>query len=335
MARETVVRVSELESGAWGVSLPDPLHARRAHASSPSTPPPAPSPTPPQALGSDRVPLGACSLTNMPHQVGGATPCRTSVQGRALLGYCALGPTAFLLATRVRPTVRSLPGGTPYGLCLNLSGSRFPSAAPLWALSKGEAKAVSELTDVLISDVHFFCETRDLTRPFPSPFPPHCPDPGVVLEPVAHRAPPRPRPQGALRRAAAGTQLEYQGWPLRFCSTLPWGPSLLFPSLFSSSLAPFAPSASRSTVRRNNPTPFPLLVLVRAGSLRSRGALTMRGAARCAWPALRDAAACTPGSRPLSRHQCSRRNRWGIVSMATGLSWGPLHCFLQVGCCGL
>lgn len=177
MARETVVRVLELESGAWVLLLTlstrddtrlvtiDPTTGALCHTSQ---------------RGLDVFPSERAAYQHATN--GGATPCKSSVQGRALLGYCALGPTALLLiATRVRPTVRSLPGGDTVWTVSESQWVKIPLRCPLAGpLSKGEAKAVSELTDVLISDVHFFCETRDLTRPFPSPFPVHSPDPEFV-----------------------------------------------------------------------------------------------------------------------------------------------------------
>lgn len=41
---------------------------------------------------------------------------------------------------------------------------------------KGEVKNVQELTELDIDGKHYFCDTRDITRPFPSRVPVQSPD---------------------------------------------------------------------------------------------------------------------------------------------------------------
>ena len=44
------------------------------------------------------------------------------------------------------------------------------------AVGKAEGKNALELTEMEIDGKHFFCESRDVTRPFPSPMPVDRPD---------------------------------------------------------------------------------------------------------------------------------------------------------------
>lgn len=94
--------------------------------------------------------------------------CRSTTYARAILGYAALGSFGLLLvATKLTASVPNLPGG----------GSVYTVTESQWIKislqnpqpqGKGEVKNVSELTDLDIDGKHYFCEARDITRPFPS-----------------------------------------------------------------------------------------------------------------------------------------------------------------------
>ncbi|KAK7319802.1 hypothetical protein RJT34_04528 [Clitoria ternatea] len=107
---------------------------------------------------------------------GSRWPCKSKTYARAILGYAALGNFAFLLlATKLTASIPNLPGG----------GCVYTVAESLWIKislhnatpqGKGEIKNVLELTELDIDGKHYFCETRDITRPFPSRMPMHQPD---------------------------------------------------------------------------------------------------------------------------------------------------------------
>ncbi|KAJ1396461.1 WW domain [Sesbania bispinosa] len=111
---------------------------------------------------------------------GSRSGCKSRILGRAILGYAALGNFALLLiATRLTASIPNLPGG----------GCVFTVAESQWikislqngqAQGKGEVKNVLELTELDIDGKHYFCETRDITRPFPSRMSVHQPDPEFV-----------------------------------------------------------------------------------------------------------------------------------------------------------
>ena len=102
--------------------------------------------------------------------------CKTTTYARAILGYAALGSLGLLLvATKLTATIPNLPGG----------GSVYTVAESQWIKillqnpqpqGKGEIKNVQELTDLDIDGKHYFCETTDITRSFPSRFPFNDPD---------------------------------------------------------------------------------------------------------------------------------------------------------------
>ncbi|CAI7932204.1 unnamed protein product, partial [Closterium sp. NIES-54] len=111
---------------------------------------------------------------------GNTVAVRSAVHGRALIGYAAFNTVGLLLvATRVRATVRSLPSGPDTIYTVTESQwVKIPLKSPSGAasLTKSESKAVQDLADVSIADLHYFCETRDITRPFPSTHAPWDPD---------------------------------------------------------------------------------------------------------------------------------------------------------------
>lgn len=94
--------------------------------------------------------------------------CKSTTYARALLGYAALGSYGLLLvATGLKATVTDLPGG---GLVYTVTESQWikiqlQNPQPQ---GKGELKNIQELAELDIDGKHYFCETRDITRPFPS-----------------------------------------------------------------------------------------------------------------------------------------------------------------------
>lgn len=94
--------------------------------------------------------------------------CKTTVHARAILGYAALGSTALLLvATKLAASIPELPGG---GCVYTVTESQcfkinLQNPHPQY---KGELKNIQDFADIDIDGKHYFCETRDITRPFPS-----------------------------------------------------------------------------------------------------------------------------------------------------------------------
>lgn len=94
---------------------------------------------------------------------------KSTTYAKALLGYAVFGSSALLLvATQLSASVPNLPGG----------GCIYTVAESQWIKIQlqnpqpqgtGEQKNIRELADLDIDGKHFFCETRDVTRPFPSP----------------------------------------------------------------------------------------------------------------------------------------------------------------------
>lgn len=102
--------------------------------------------------------------------------CKSTTYARAILGYAPLGSFGFLLiATKLTASVPNLPGG---GCVYTVTESQWIkiSLQNPQPQGKGEVKNVQELTDLDIDGKHYFCETRDITRPFPSHLPFHEPD---------------------------------------------------------------------------------------------------------------------------------------------------------------
>ncbi|TQD80193.1 hypothetical protein C1H46_034247 [Malus baccata] len=94
--------------------------------------------------------------------------CKNTTYARAILGYAALGSIGLLLvATKLTASVPKLPGG---GCIYTVTESQWikiqlQNPQPQ---GKGEEKNVNELTDLDINGKHYFCDARDITRPFPS-----------------------------------------------------------------------------------------------------------------------------------------------------------------------
>lgn len=99
---------------------------------------------------------------------GSRTICKTTTYAKAILGYAVLGDIALLLvASKVTASIPYLPGG---GCVYTVSESKWikillQNPQPQ---GKGEVKNIQELIELEIDGKHYFCETRDITRPFPS-----------------------------------------------------------------------------------------------------------------------------------------------------------------------
>ncbi|KAG2727625.1 hypothetical protein I3760_01G166000 [Carya illinoinensis] len=95
---------------------------------------------------------------------------------RAILGYAALGNFGLLLvATKLIASIPNLPGGGCVYTVIESQWIKISLQNPQ-PQGKGEVKNVQELTELDIDGKHYFCETRDITRPFPSRLPLQKPD---------------------------------------------------------------------------------------------------------------------------------------------------------------
>ncbi|PIA57811.1 hypothetical protein AQUCO_00500022v1 [Aquilegia coerulea] len=102
--------------------------------------------------------------------------CKSITYGRAILGYSALGSFGVLLvATKLASAIPNLPGG---GRVYTVTESQWIkiSLQNPQPQGKGEVKNIQEMSDLDIDGKHYFCETRDITRPFPSRMPLQKPD---------------------------------------------------------------------------------------------------------------------------------------------------------------
>eukprot|EP00897_Mesotaenium_endlicherianum_P008862 jgi/Mesen1/8003/ME000425S07204 len=101
---------------------------------------------------------------------------KSRVYAQAILGYAPLGSVGLLLvATRLRQSIQYLPGGDTVYTVADSQWIKVPLRNPQ-PQPKAELKNAADLADILINDVHYFCDTRDISRPFPSPFPVDRPD---------------------------------------------------------------------------------------------------------------------------------------------------------------
>lgn len=99
---------------------------------------------------------------------GSRSVYKNIVHGRAILGYAVLGSSGLLLvATKLNASIPNLPGG---GCVYTVSESQWikVSLQNPQPQGKGEVKNIQELAELDIDGKHYFCETRDITRPFPS-----------------------------------------------------------------------------------------------------------------------------------------------------------------------
>uniref|UniRef100_A0A1D1ZIN1 Uncharacterized protein C1093.03 n=1 Tax=Anthurium amnicola TaxID=1678845 RepID=A0A1D1ZIN1_9ARAE len=102
--------------------------------------------------------------------------CKSTIYARAILGYAALGSFGLLLvATKLNATIPNLPGGGCVYTVVESQWIKVQLQCPQ-SQGKGELKNIQELADLDIDGKHYFCETRDITRPFPSRMPLQDPD---------------------------------------------------------------------------------------------------------------------------------------------------------------
>nr|XP_017235190.1 PREDICTED: probable phosphoinositide phosphatase SAC9 isoform X2 [Daucus carota subsp. sativus] len=102
--------------------------------------------------------------------------CRSVAYAKAILGYAAVGSYGLLLiATRLSASIPNLPGGGCVFTVTESQWIKIPLQIPQ-PQGKGELKNVQELTELDIDGKHYFCESRDITRPFPSRMPLQNPD---------------------------------------------------------------------------------------------------------------------------------------------------------------
>ncbi|KAL2920819.1 putative phosphoinositide phosphatase SAC9 [Bienertia sinuspersici] len=101
---------------------------------------------------------------------------KSTTYAKAILGYAALGNFGLLLvATKLAASVPDLPGGGCIYTVMESQWIKISLQNPQ-PLGKGEAKNILELTELDIDGKHYFCETRDMSRPFPSHMPLDQPD---------------------------------------------------------------------------------------------------------------------------------------------------------------
>ncbi|KAB2067419.1 hypothetical protein ES319_A09G225100v1 [Gossypium barbadense] len=99
---------------------------------------------------------------------GSPWQCRSKIHARAILGYAALGSYGLLLvAVKLVASIPYLPGGGCVFTVAESQWIKIPLHNPQ-PQDKGEIKNVQELTELDIDGKHYFCETRDISRPFPS-----------------------------------------------------------------------------------------------------------------------------------------------------------------------
>ncbi|KAI3511442.1 hypothetical protein L1887_18595 [Cichorium endivia] len=93
---------------------------------------------------------------------------KNTIRAKAILGYTVLGSFGLLLlATKLTASIPYLPGG---GCVYTITESKWIkiSLQNPQPQGKGEVKNIQELTELEIDGKHYFCESRDITRPFPS-----------------------------------------------------------------------------------------------------------------------------------------------------------------------
>ncbi|PHT42242.1 hypothetical protein CQW23_16267 [Capsicum baccatum] len=102
--------------------------------------------------------------------------CKSIIYARAVLGYASLGSYGLLLvATKLSASIPNLPGGGCVYTVTETQWIKISLQNPQ-PLGRGETKNVQEVTELDIDGKHYFCESRDITRPFPSRMPLQNPD---------------------------------------------------------------------------------------------------------------------------------------------------------------
>ncbi|KAF6264364.1 hypothetical protein COO60DRAFT_1698391 [Scenedesmus sp. NREL 46B-D3] len=130
-----------------------------------------------QAVGRDTFDNEAEALAYLQEQG------RTEVlaHGKAVLGYAVLGPVALLLLAEAVRVSGALPGGHEIKTVTQSKWHRINLQQPeLDPISQAAAKAeldrgVDKTTNFPVDGAHYYCETLDISRPFPSERPPHQP----------------------------------------------------------------------------------------------------------------------------------------------------------------
>ncbi|KAI4992426.1 hypothetical protein ZWY2020_051843 [Hordeum vulgare] len=93
---------------------------------------------------------------------------KSTTYAKAVLGYAVLGSYALLLvATQLSATVPRLPGGGCVYTVVETQWVKIQLQNPQ-PQGNGELKNIKDLADLDIDGKYYFCETRDITRPFPS-----------------------------------------------------------------------------------------------------------------------------------------------------------------------
>lgn len=93
---------------------------------------------------------------------------KSTTYAKAVLGYAVLGSYALLLvATQLSATVPRLPGGGCIYTVVESQWVKIQLQNPQ-PQGSGELKNIKDLADLDIDGKYYFCETRDITRPFPS-----------------------------------------------------------------------------------------------------------------------------------------------------------------------
>ncbi|KAK9864967.1 hypothetical protein WJX84_007279 [Apatococcus fuscideae] len=95
-------------------------------------------------------------------------------RGDALIGYAPIGSAAqFLLVKKAKP-VATLPGGHVVHMVTESQWLRFSLQDQIQtatSMTHEEAENMAQLSRYSLNNSHFYCETADLTRPFPSSHP--------------------------------------------------------------------------------------------------------------------------------------------------------------------
>ncbi|XP_071721407.1 probable phosphoinositide phosphatase SAC9 isoform X2 [Rutidosis leptorrhynchoides] len=99
---------------------------------------------------------------------GSQSNIKSTIYAKAILGFAVLGNFALLLvATKLTASIPYLPGGGCVYMVVESKWVKI-QLQNVQPQGKGELKNIQELIELEIDGKHYFCETRDITRPFPS-----------------------------------------------------------------------------------------------------------------------------------------------------------------------
>ncbi|MCD7467495.1 putative phosphoinositide phosphatase sac9 [Datura stramonium] len=101
--------------------------------------------------------------------------CKSITYARAVRNMLLLGAVVFTVATKLSASIPNFPGGGCVYTVTETQWIKISLQNPQ-PLGKGEIKNVQEVTELDIDGKHYFCESRDITRPFPSRMPLQNPD---------------------------------------------------------------------------------------------------------------------------------------------------------------